>query len=161
MIIEFEETRSYGTIVAIVESSTRLQNHVGTLFLERPGTLDEEKTDQIGRFVWFKPNDKRVPYILIPSQIVPSEIIKSRSDWETNLYTSRITSWVESSIYPIGAFTGHLGQMGELPTESAALLVAAGINWEDFSDEVIESLVPTVLICLTYLAVGDSAIGAR
>jgi hypothetical protein len=34
--------------------------------------------------------------------------------------------------------------MGELPTESEALLISSGITWEEFSDEVLESLVPTV-----------------
>lgn len=35
--------------------------------------------------------------------------------------------------------------MGELPIESEALLVSAGIYWEDFSEQVEASLVPTVL----------------
>jgi exoribonuclease R len=85
-----------------------------------------------------------VPFILIPNQLVPSEILKEKEEFANTLYTAKITTWEDSSIYPRGIYTGKLGQMGELPTESEALLVSSGITWEEFSDEVLESLVPTV-----------------
>jgi exoribonuclease R len=131
--------------VGILEGHTMTQNHVGTLHLDRPNLSEAESVTEVGRFVWFKPVDKRVPFILIPSQIVPSEILKVKKDWSKNLYTSKITRWEETSVFPLGSFNGHLGQMGELATESEALLAAAGITWEDFSDEVLSSLVPTVV----------------
>jgi exoribonuclease R len=117
---------------------------VGTLHLGRPNLSELESVSEVGRYIWFKPVDKRVPYILIPSQIIPSEILKIKEDWTKNLYTAKISKWEYSSVFPIGAFTGHLGQMGELITESEALLASAGITWEAFSDDVLNSLVPTV-----------------
>lgn len=131
--------------MGIIEGQTRDQNHVGTLHLDRPNLSEEEASKEIGRLIWFKPVDKRVPFILIPSQLVPTEILKVCTDWAKNLYTVKITKWEDSSVFPFGTFTGHLGQMGELATESEALLAAAGITWEDFSDEVLDSLVPTVI----------------
>ncbi|KAJ3301829.1 hypothetical protein HDV03_000296 [Kappamyces sp. JEL0829] len=140
---DFQDSRIYATVVGIVESNVRDQHHVGTLQLDKPGTPLEVQSAEVGRFVWFRPNDKRVPYLLIPSQIIPSEVLKQKADFCSNLYTAKITEWNETSVYPKGMFTGHLGQMGELPTESEALLVSAGIYWEDFSDAVLASLVPT------------------
>ena len=80
---------------------------------------------------------------------MPSEVLNARDTFSTTLYTAKITGWNDSSVYPLGTFTGKLGQMGELPTESEALLVAAGITWEDFSDEVLASLVETVFYFCT------------
>ncbi|KAJ3346084.1 hypothetical protein HDU91_007139 [Kappamyces sp. JEL0680] len=140
---DFQDSRIYATVVGIIESNVRDQHHVGTLQLDKPGTPPEVQSTEVGRFVWFRPSDKRVPYLLIPSQIVPSEVLKQKADFCSNLYTAKITEWNETSVYPKGMFTGHLGQMGELPTESEALLVSAGIYWEDFSDAVLASLVPT------------------
>ena len=57
---EFEETRTYGIIVGILESNTRSQNHVGVLSLVKPNMRDEEDTaTEVGRFVWFWPVWKR------------------------------------------------------------------------------------------------------
>lgn len=52
---DFTETRMYGTIVGILDSVTRNQQHVGVLSLDKPGTPEEEQSTEVGRFMWFKP----------------------------------------------------------------------------------------------------------
>jgi exoribonuclease R len=141
---ETEEARTYATVVGILESHVRTYSHVGTLSFDKPGTPVEEQVGSIGRLVWFRPNDKRVPYLLVPSQLIPSEILAQKDYFETNLYTCKILEWTDCSLYPKGTFTGHLGQIGELSTESEALLVSSGIVWEEFSEPVLGSLVETV-----------------
>ncbi|KAJ3323006.1 DIS3-like exonuclease 2 [Boothiomyces sp. JEL0866] len=132
-----DETRTFGTVVAIVSSELYTQTHVGVMYLNQPLS---DKVEQDSKFVWFKPNDIRIPWILIPKQIVPSEFLKSPESFSDKLVTCKITHWKITNQYPSGEYTGVLGQIGELPTESKALLVSAGVTWELFSDAVLDSL---------------------
>ena len=45
--------------------------------------------------------------------------------------------------FPLGKYIGKIGEVGELSTESESLLVANDISWDEFSDKVLQGLVPT------------------
>ncbi|KAJ3271475.1 DIS3-like exonuclease 2 [Terramyces sp. JEL0728] len=131
-----DETRTFGTVVAIVSSELFTQTHVGVMYKSNP----TKEIDENSKYVWFKPNDIRIPIILIPNQIVPSNFLKNPESFADKLVTCKITCWRITNQYPMGDYTGILGQIGELPTESKALLVSAGVTWELFSDNVLDSL---------------------
>ncbi|KAJ3311013.1 DIS3-like exonuclease 2 [Boothiomyces sp. JEL0838] len=133
-----DETRTFGSVVAIVSSELYSQTHVGVMYLNKP--QKDPVVDEDSKFVWFKPNDVRIPFILIPKQIVPSEFLKDPNSFSDKLVTCKIKHWSPTNQYPTGEYTGILGQIGELPTESEALLVSAGVTWELFSDTVLDSL---------------------
>ncbi|KAI8897838.1 hypothetical protein BC833DRAFT_592225 [Globomyces pollinis-pini] len=141
---EFEETRVFGTIVFILESSMRERTFVGELSVEKPTSeVQNNGTGSNSKFVWFKPSDKRVPFILLSKSLVPGNFLNDPDSFDGTLVTAKITNWRADSIFPIGEFVNVLGKMGHLTTESEALLVSSGITWEFFSDEVVDSLVPT------------------
>jgi exoribonuclease R len=143
---ELDETRIFGQVVYIVESACYKQNHVGTLSIDRPGIRDDsEKSSEIGRHIWFKPNDKRVPFIMIPTETVSKETLNETALFDNTLFTCMIKKWGDSSLFPLGEYTGKLGQMGQLAVESEALLVSAGVTWDTFSDDVLDSLPQTVI----------------
>ena len=41
------------------------------------------------------------------------------------------------SRHPLAQVTGELGQMGELPIETQAILADAGVTWNDFDDVIL------------------------
>jgi protein SSD1 len=131
--------------VGIKESYLYSRNHVGFLRSQRPGVANEKQNDEAVEakqpVIWFKPCDTRIPLMEIPAQLIPSEITKNLQELESTLFVSKIHSWKRK--YPRGNYIGKLGQIGELATESEALLVSAGIYWEEFSEKVLNSLVPT------------------
>lgn len=147
LTLELEENRIYASVVKITYSTVWNQQHVGRLSLERPmSTSAPEPLKNVSdyRTIWFWPVDKRVPFIVIPAQSVPSEILKQHESFDTTLYKATMSKWSVHQMQPLGEFAGVLGQIGELHTESKALLVSAGVTWEEFADEVIDSLVETV-----------------
>ena len=133
-----EENRTFGEVVYIEQRDIH-QVPVGTLSLYKPGST----ADGHGRFIWFKPLDKRTPFIQIPRETAPGEFLKDPASFENILCTCVIKKWSESSQFPLGSYTGTIGQMGEIPVETEALLVAAGIHWDTFSEQVLDTLPPT------------------
>ncbi|KAI8906431.1 hypothetical protein EDD86DRAFT_210705 [Gorgonomyces haynaldii] len=137
---ELQEHRIYGKVVGIAESNAFERTFVGTLHMERPGT---DTVDERARFVWFKPNDKRIPFMMLSKETVESQFLKDPSSFSNVLVTCKMKKWSETSRFPLGQYTGKLGQMGELPVETEALLVQNGIFWDDFDDSVLECLPQT------------------
>ena len=89
-------------------------------------------------------NDQRTPLISISKEVVPKEFLSNPNSFASILVTASITSWPVKSKYPHGTYIGKLGQIGEIPIETEALLVSAGISWGDFSESVLDCLPLTV-----------------
>jgi protein SSD1 len=137
----FGEDRILAKVVKIKTSTMWSVQHPGTFSIEKPGSeTDNPPPVSESRILWFKPCDKRVPFIMVPTQKIPSEILKRWETFRESIYTVQMDRWSLDSLFPRGTFTGYLGQMGELHTESQALLVSNGIVWEEFSEAIIDSL---------------------
>ena len=80
---------------------------------------------------------------MISKETAPSDFLANPKSFESTMMTAKIRRWGGESMFPLGIVSGVLGQIGELPAESEALLVGAGVTWDDFSELVLESLVPT------------------
>lgn len=112
-------------------------NVAGTLQIENFGAQDPKK-------IWFKPVDKRMPFFVVSREIAPKEFLESPEDFGRTFFTASIIKWSAHSRLPLAQVTGKLGQMGELPIETQALLADAGVTWNDFDDSVLNDLPPTV-----------------
>lgn len=77
---------------------------------------------------------------MIPKETAPNEFLQNPSEFEDTLCTTMIRRWYANSFFPMGEYTGKLGQIGKLPVESAALLIQSGITWDTFSDEILDAL---------------------
>jgi exoribonuclease R len=131
----------FGKVVHIFNSSTRQKAHPGMLSLQRPD-LDTPKVFDMNsaKYFWFKPTDKRIPFILVPKETAPKEFISNPDSFGSKLVTVMIKEWDCKSTQPIGTYCGSLGMMGELPVETEAILSANGIIWHTFDDSILESL---------------------
>ncbi|KAJ3180051.1 hypothetical protein HDU87_002274 [Geranomyces variabilis] len=139
-----DEKRIYGKVVHILERRAD-ENFAGTLGFDMPyGPSRDHATtggrDRAPKILWFKPTDKRAPLIAIPVENVPREFLQDPAAFSQILFKAKVRKWSANSQYPIGVVTGTLGQMGEISVESAALLVDAGVVWDDFSDDVLACL---------------------
>jgi protein SSD1 len=148
-----------GHIVAVVERVAG-QMFSGTLGLLRPssqatkekqeaerqardgnsGRHQEQRQQDKPKIVWFKPTDKRVPLIAIPTEQAPRDFVEKHQDYADRIFVACIKRWPITSLHPFGTLVEQLGKMGELKVETDALLRDNNFASDEFSDAVIRSV---------------------
>lgn len=148
-----------GHIVAVIERVAG-QMFSGTLGLLRPssqatkekqeaerqardgnsGRHQEQRQQDKPKIVWFKPTDKRVPLIAIPTEQAPRDFVEKHQDYADRIFVACIKRWPITSLHPFGTLVEQLGKMGELKVETDALLRDNNFASDEFSDAVIRSV---------------------
>ncbi|KAH8597024.1 hypothetical protein B0O99DRAFT_619170 [Bisporella sp. PMI_857] len=148
-----------GHIVAVIERVPG-QMFSGTLGLLRPSsqaTKEKQEAERQARdggnsrqheqrqqdkpkIVWFKPTDKRVPLIAIPTEQAPRDFVEKHMDYADRIFVACIKRWPITSLHPFGTLVEQLGPMGELKVETDALLRDNNFASDEFSDAVTRSV---------------------
>jgi protein SSD1 len=148
-----------GHIVAVVERVAG-QMFSGTLGLLRPSsqaTKEKQEAERQARegnansgrpdrqqerpkIVWFKPTDKRVPLIAIPTEQAPKDFVERHQDYANKIFVACIKRWPITSLHPFGTLVEQLGDAGDLKVETDALLRDNNFGPDDFSDAVIKNV---------------------
>lgn len=148
-----------GHIVAVVERVAG-QMFSGTLGLLRPssqatkekqeaerqardgnsGRHQESRQQDKPKIVWFKPTDKRVPLIAIPTEQAPRDFVEKHQDYADRIFVACIKRWPITSLHPFGTLVEQLGPVGDLKVETDALLRDNNFGSDEFSDAVIRSV---------------------
>ncbi|EJD00987.1 RNB-domain-containing protein [Fomitiporia mediterranea MF3/22] len=151
-----------GHVVAVVERMPG-QLFSGTLGLLRPSSAatkekqeaerreregdrgEEQRRGPIERpkIVWFKPTDKRVPLIAIPTEQAPPDFVQNSEAYADKLFVACIKRHPISSLHPFGTLVEELGPIGNIEVETSALLKDCNFPTEDFTDNVLKCLPPT------------------
>lgn len=92
------------------------------------------------KIVWFKPTDKRVPLIAIPTEQAPRDFIDRHHDYANRIFVACIKRWPITSLHPFGSLVEQLGEMGDLKVETDALLRDNNFASDIFSDAVLNSI---------------------
>lgn len=150
-----------GHVVAVVERMPG-QLFSGTLGLLRPSSAatkekqeaerreregdrgDEQRRAPVERpkIVWFKPTDKRVPLIAIPTEQAPVDFIQNSDAYVNKLFVACIKRHPISSLHPFGTLVEELGPIGDIEVETSALLKDCNFPTEEFADNVLKCLPP-------------------
>ena len=146
-----------GHVVAVIERVAG-QMFSGTLGLLRPSsqaTKEKQEAERAARdgggrhqdnrqekpkIVWFKPTDKRVPLIAIPTEQAPRDFVEKHQDYADRIFVACIKRWPITSLHPFGTLVEQLGKMGDLKVETDALLRDNNFSSDDFSDAVLRSV---------------------
>lgn len=144
-----------GHIVAVVERIAG-QMFSGTLGLLRPssqatkerqeaerGPRDNRQHDRQNerpKIVWFKPTDKRVPLIAIPTEQAPRDFVEKHAEYANKIFVACIKRWPITSLHPFGTLVEQLGDAGDLRVETDALLRDNNFGPDEFSDAIIKSV---------------------
>jgi protein SSD1 len=168
-----------GHVVAVVERMPG-QLFSGTLGLLRPSSAatkekqEAERREREGdrgdeprrgpmerpKIVWFKPTDKRVPLIAIPTEQAPPDFVQNSEAYVDKLFVACIKRHVSSnfsckyvilivqpqpisSLHPFGTLVEELGPIGDIEVETSALLKDCNFPTEDFTENVLKCLPPT------------------
>ncbi|CEP63761.1 mRNA-binding translational repressor SSD1 LALA0_S09e01904g [Lachancea lanzarotensis] len=129
LLVEEEEiSDSYkplyaGHVVAVLDRIPG-QLFSGTLGLLRPSqqaNSDANKPNK-PKIVWFKPTDKKVPLIAIPTEQAPKDFVESADKYSNKLFVASIKRWPITSLHPFGTLVSQLGEINEPETEIDAIL---------------------------------------
>ncbi|KAH7105526.1 SSD1 protein [Auriculariales sp. MPI-PUGE-AT-0066] len=152
-----------GHVVAVVERMPG-QLFSGTLGLLRPSSAatkekqEAERREREGdrspednrnkapterpKIVWFKPTDKRVPLIAIPTEQAPPDFVQNSDAYVDRLFVACIKRHPISSLHPFGTLVEELGPIGEVEVETSALLKDCNFPTEEFPDNAMKCLPP-------------------
>lgn len=148
-----------GHIVAVIERIAG-QMFSGTLGLLRPssqatkekqeaerqakdgshGRHNQDRHQEKPKIVWFKPTDKRVPLIAIPTEQAPRDFVEKHHEYANRIFVACIKRWPITSLHPFGTLVEQLGEMGDLKVETDALLRDNNFGSDEFSDAVLKSI---------------------
>ncbi|WVQ80029.1 hypothetical protein IAT38_002130 [Cryptococcus sp. DSM 104549] len=148
-----------GHVVAVVERMPG-QLFSGQLGVLRPSSAatkekqELERRDREGdkakrdepetrpKIVWFKPTDKRVPLIAIPTEQAPSDFVDNPDAYGNKLFVATIKRWPITSLHPFGTLVEELGPIGDSEVETSALLKDCNFPTEEFADLTAKCLPP-------------------
>ncbi|KAI0677605.1 RNB-domain-containing protein [Trametes maxima] len=134
-----------GTLGLLRPSSAATKEKQEAERREREGDKGDEPRRPIERpkIVWFKPTDKRVPLIAIPTEQAPPDFVQNSEAYANKLFVACIKRHPISSLHPFGTLVEELGPIGDIEVETSALLKDCNFPTEDFSDNVLKCLPPT------------------
>ncbi|KAI9245917.1 hypothetical protein BY458DRAFT_566214 [Sporodiniella umbellata] len=92
---------------------------------------------------WFRPIDKRAPIIGVPMSLAPPDIIQNEEKYLKRIVVVQIQNWAINVDTPRGAFVRELGQIGNIPAETEAVLSDNNISEEPFTKKALKNLPPT------------------
>ncbi|AEO56471.1 hypothetical protein MYCTH_2301470 [Thermothelomyces thermophilus ATCC 42464] len=148
-----------GHIVAVIERVAG-QMFSGTLGLLRPSSQatkekqeaeraardggvsrqPESRTQEKPKIVWFKPTDKRVPLIAIPTEQAPRDFVEKHQEYADQIFVACIKRWPITSLHPFGTLVEKLGKMGDIKVETDALLRDNNFSSDEFAEAVLRSV---------------------
>lgn len=122
-----------GHVVAVVDRIPG-QLFAGTLGLLRPaqaaqaardkknGRESSVQTPKAPKIVWFKPTDKKVPLIAIPTEQAPKDFVENHERYSQELFVASIKRWPITSLHPFGTLVSKLGKIDDADTEIDSIL---------------------------------------
>ncbi|KAH9844292.1 RNB-domain-containing protein [Rhodofomes roseus] len=133
-----------GTLGLLRPSSAATKEKQEAERREREGDRGDEPRRQIERpkIVWFKPTDKRVPLIAIPTEQAPADFVLNSEAYANKLFVACIKRHPISSLHPFGTLVEELGPIGDIEVETSALLKDCNFPTEEFSENVLKCLPP-------------------
>ncbi|KAH3672747.1 hypothetical protein WICMUC_004153 [Wickerhamomyces mucosus] len=121
-----------GHVVAVIDRIPG-QLFAGTLGLLRPSQQTKaDKESASGnnqqshqnrpKIVWFKPTDKKVPLIAIPTEQAPRDFVENVDKYSGKLFVASIKRWPITSLHPFGTLISELGAINDPSIEVDAIL---------------------------------------
>ncbi|XP_065382322.1 DIS3-like exonuclease 2 isoform X2 [Macaca fascicularis] len=102
--------------------------------------LADKNSELFRKYALFSPSDHRVPRIYVPLKDCPQDFVARPKDYANTLFICRIVDWKEDCNFALGQLAKSLGQAGEIEPETEGILTEYGVDFSDFSSEVLECL---------------------
>lgn len=87
------------------------------------------------KIVWFKPIDKKVPLIAIPTEQAPKDFVENHSKYANQTFIASIKRWPITSLHPFGTLISRLGDQDEPEVEVESILRDNNFICDEFNDD--------------------------
>lgn len=121
----------------VVYITEKKHSRAATGFLK---LLADKNSDLFRKYALFSPVDHRVPRIYVPLKDCPQDFVSRPKDYANTLFICRIVDWKEDSNFALGQLAKSLGQAGEIEPETEGILTEHGVDFSDFSSQVLDCL---------------------
>lgn len=140
-----------GHVVAVIDRIPG-QLFSGTLGLLRPSQAakkEKEKDKEDGdkknsqndndnrpkpKIVWFKPIDKKVPLIAIPTEQAPKDFVENHEKYANQTFIASIKRWPITSLHPFGTLVARLGATDDPAVEVESILRDNNFMCDEYID---------------------------
>ncbi|AWU76541.1 hypothetical protein CAS74_000486 [Pichia kudriavzevii] len=138
-----------GHVVAVIDRIPG-QLFSGTLGLLRPSQAakkEKEREENGGDFsknehkpkpkpkiVWFKPIDKKVPLIAIPTEQAPKDFVENHEKYANQTFIASIKRWPITSLHPFGTLVSRLGATDDKSVEVESILRDNNFMCDEYLD---------------------------
>lgn len=124
-----------GHVVAVIDRIPG-QLFAGTLGLLRPSQQSKEQhMNSKPKIVWFKPTDKKVPLIAIPTEQAPKDFVENHENYANKVFVASIKRWPITSLHPFGTLISELGPINDPNIEIDAILRDNNFLCDEYLDE--------------------------
>ena len=138
--LTFADTRTLGLLRPSSAATKEKQEQERLARGESSSQPQYHKQQEKPKIVWFKPTDKRVPLIAIPTEQAPKDFVDNHQNYSNTLFVAAIKRWPITSLHPFGTLIEELGHMGDIEVESEAILRDNNFTNEKFSDTLLASI---------------------
>lgn len=139
-----------GHVVAVIDRVPG-QLFSGTLGLLRPSQAAKKEKDDEGsnngnsnnnnnkanykpKIVWFKPIDKKVPLIAIPTEQAPKDFVDNHDKYANQTFIASIKRWPITSLHPFGTLVSRLGATDDKAVEVESILRNNNFMCDEYVD---------------------------
>jgi DIS3-like exonuclease 2 len=128
-----------GRVVGILKQSPH-KAIVGSISLN--GRDPSKSLHDQGAFVTFIPADARYPHLIVTKSHLPDEFLAHPLEMSTStIFLADISPvWNAESKLATGENIRAVGQVGDIASETEALLIENGLNHSPYADEILEPL---------------------
>lgn len=137
-----------GHIVAVIDRIPG-QLFSGTLGLLRPSQASKENKNgkyakrnggKGGRpkIIWFKPTDKKVPLIAIPTEQAPKDFVENHETYADQIFVASIKRWPITSLHPFGTLVSLLGPIDDPQVEVTSILRDNNFQGNEYPDRAVD-----------------------
>lgn len=108
-----------------------------------PPVAEQQRSNDRPKIVWFKPTNKCVPLMAIPTDQAPKDLVENASKYVDRIFVAQIKRWPITSLHPFGTLVEELGLGDDPNVQRTAILRDNNFNAHRFSegaaDEVAEA----------------------
>lgn len=86
------------------------------------------------KIIWFKPTDKKVPLVAIPTEQAPEDFIDNPGKYMNQMYMASIKRWPITSLHPFGTLVGSVGETNDPNTNVECILKNNNFQSDEYLD---------------------------
>ncbi|KAI8878544.1 RNB-domain-containing protein [Backusella circina FSU 941] len=115
----------------------------GTMSVFRDGSTDIDPSTTKMKIAWFRPLDKKVPLLVIPPKLVPTDLLENPGYYSSNCFVAEFKDWRIFEQSPNIASYKLIGPKGAFETEKRCIIQDNDISVHEFSKMALEALPST------------------